>query len=220
MPQPGRVKTRLARRLGAGPAARLYRAFTEDLVERLCGGPWKLAVAMDPAWPPATYRRWLRRVRAFWRQGSGNLGARLAHVTRRALARGWDPVVAVGSDMPHLSGQHVLETIEVLDSGRADLVLGPARDGGYYLVGLRRPHDVFTDIPWSTDQVLQATLARARGLGLRVHLLPQETDVDTAEDWHHLRRALLDGAVDAAGLPRTARLARLPCRELLPPRWS
>jgi hypothetical protein len=83
-----------------------------------------------------------------------------------------------------------------------DLVLGPAADGGYYLIGLGRPlPSLFAEIPWGTGDVLAATRTRARALGLRTHLLPPSFDVDEVDDLRRLRAAIVSGEAD---LPRTA----------------
>jgi glycosyltransferase A (GT-A) superfamily protein (DUF2064 family) len=91
-------------------------------------------------------------------------------------------VLAVGTDTPELTPDGVREAFERLES--SDLVLGPARDGGYYLIGLRAPAPLlFRNIPWSTPRVLDRTLELARQLNLGVSLLPTLSDVDTLSDW-------------------------------------
>ncbi len=93
------------------------------------------------------------------------------------------PVLLRGSDTPDLPGEIVQEATEALTTGNAEVVLGPARDGGYYLVGLNAPRpELFRDIAWSTPRVLADTLKLARSLGLRVHLLPAWRDIDTYPD--------------------------------------
>jgi glycosyltransferase A (GT-A) superfamily protein (DUF2064 family) len=93
------------------------------------------------------------------------------------------PVLLRGSDTPDLPGEIVQEAAEALTAGNAELVLGPAMDGGYYLVGLNAPRpELFRDIAWSTSQVLTDTLNLARSLALKVHLLPAWRDIDTYPD--------------------------------------
>ena len=118
------------------------------------------------------------------------------------------PVITIGADAPHLDPARLTETAEAL-AGDADVVLGPATDGGYYLIALRAPcPSLFRDIAWGSSGVLDATLARARDSGLRVHLLAPTFDVDDADGLAALRALLARG--DAA-LPRTAAvLAALP----------
>jgi rSAM/selenodomain-associated transferase 1 len=128
-----------------------------------------------------------------WPQPAGDLGHRMAAAFTEGFARGPRRVALVGTDVPGLSQAIVAEAFSALD--RDDVALGPARDGGYYLVALRQGHPgLFADIAWSTAQVLPATLARAQGLGLGVHLLPLLTDLDTIEDlraeWPRVRPLL------------------------------
>ena len=118
-----------------------------------------------------------------------------------AHREGCERCVLVGSDMPHLAGDTVAEAFERLAD--ADLVLGPAEDGGYYLIAMRKPEDVFEGVAWSTRDVLAQTVERARSLGLRVSLLAPGFDVDDVEDLERLR-AYLRGTGAAGALPRTA----------------
>jgi len=199
---PGRVKTRLQPALGAERAAALHAAFLADLLARLDGSgifelrlAWALDAGEEP--PPSS-------VPAV-RQRGEDLGARL-HAALADAARTHARVAAVGSDHPTLPRERVEEAFARLEQG-ADLVLGPALDGGYTLVALRGAAvdaRLFTDIPWSGPRVLACTLERARELVLRVELLPMSADVDTPEDLERLRAELRDPATPAC--PRTAAL--------------
>jgi hypothetical protein len=184
-PEPGRVKTRLTPALRAQEAADLYRALlldTLDVVE-------PVAAATYVAYTPAGARRHLEALlgtrRRLLPQGPGDLGRRLAAVFER-LCDGRRSVLAVGSDCPGLTPARIEEAAGALT--RADVVLGPALDGGYYLIGMRRPHaDLFRDVPWSTAGVLEATRERIAEAGLQVRWLPLERDVDTPSDLFELR---------------------------------
>ena len=200
---PGRVKTRLVGALTAEQAAALHAAFLADLLERLQGGDgfgltiaWALeeGEAMPPAAVPAI------------RQVGADLGERLYRAL--AAAAGDHPfVAAVGSDHPELPRRRVEEAFAALANG-AEVVLGPAVDGGYYLVGVRREAlspRLFADIPWSGPEVLACTLARCAELGLRTVLLAEGADVDTAADLDRLAAALRK---DGRGCPRTAAVLR------------
>jgi len=199
-PEPGRVKTRLARVLGAAAAAELYRAFVLDLADRLVGLPYPVTWAIDPPAAPFATLVPGARCRA---QGEGDLGARMARSFAVEFAAGPGPVAIIGADAPHLPADALTETAVAL--GReADVVLGPAEDGGYYLIGLARPTPaLFTGIPWSTSAVLAATVASAEAAGLRTHLLPRSFDVDEPGDIARLAALLAGGDMD---LPRTAAL--------------
>jgi len=177
-PVPGRVKTRLIGALTAEEAALLHEAFLGDLVARFADGPEELRVfwALEAGESPPELPQGGRRQR-----GEG-LGERLV----RAIAGSddVDQVAVVGSDHPELSRDSVGQAFAALERG-ADVVFGPALDGGYYLIALRpralRP-ELFAGIPWSTERVLEVSLDRARELGLEVATLAPGSDVDRPED--------------------------------------
>lgn len=199
-PVPGRVKTRLAAALGDVRACNLYRAFILDLAERLallrCRVTWAY-------WPPAApFADLVPGARCRPQEGE-DLGARMAAAVAGELAEGGAPVLLIGADAPHVSLAALEEGATALVSG-ADLILGPAADGGYYLIGMRAARrELFTAIPWSTADVLAVTRARARGLRLRTHVLEPGFDVDEVADLLRLRALLTRGE---AYLPRTAAL--------------
>ncbi len=180
-PEPGRVKTRLARTIGEEKAAALYRRVGRQVVDQLRGGPYRTVVCYAPADADDSVRAWLGPHGVVFRpQGPGDLGARMAEAFDDAFDDA-DRVCIVGTDAPEVDRAVVREAFRALE--RADLVLGPARDGGYYLMALRRPvPELFRDVPWSTGDVLDATLERARCLGLDVTLLDERSDIDTADD--------------------------------------
>jgi uncharacterized protein len=198
--RPGRVKTRLIGDLTAHQAAELHAAFLGDLLQQLAGGDFALRLAWDLgpgeepplADPPGE------------RQQGDDLGERL-YRGLAAAARTFPLVAAVGSDHPTLSRRRVEEAFTRLDGG-ADVVLGPAADGGYYLVGVRAEaldRRLFAGVPWSTGEVLAATLERCRRLGRRPALLAAAADVDTPGD---LADLVLHLSRDGEGCPRTRRL--------------
>ena len=153
---------------------------------------------------------WLRGIASarelrFVAQVAGDLEARLVAAFSAAFTDGFGMVAAIGSDCVELTAVHFAEAWQALETH--DAALGPAVDGGYYLLALRAPHpELFRDIAWSTAAVCRQTLDRAEAAGLRVHLLPTLRDVDTAEDWqaavresiHHLLDDLLHGAMVTA----------------------
>ncbi|MFW6062071.1 MAG: TIGR04283 family arsenosugar biosynthesis glycosyltransferase [Planctomycetota bacterium] len=182
-PVPGQTKTRLAARLGELPAAELHRRMAEATVtcaRDACGqvdGDLEVTYS-DADW--RTMRRWLGGGILYRRQPLGDLGQRMAGAMQRALLDGARRVVLVGTDVPNVRPGHFREAWQALRE--VDLVLGATRDGGYWLIGARRPVDVFDGIAWSTDSVLQRTLELARRQNLRTHVLPPMADVDCAED--------------------------------------
>lgn len=183
-PRLGRVKTRLARDIGAVAARAFYRRTTRTILSELQGaGRWRPWLAIDPdaavnarrLWPPD----W-RRIG----QGPGDLGERMGRMMRD-LPKG--PVVIVGSDVPDIRARHVEHAFRSL--GDHDAVFGPSADGGYWLVGLRRSPsvpDIFRDVRWSTEFALADT--RAHLGSRRVALLETLEDIDNGADWDRWRR--------------------------------
>ena len=196
----GAVKTRLIGCLTAAQAAGLHTAFLEDLVERLQVGSFELRIAWalqegDPL-PAANALR----------QRGSDLGSRLwAGLTEAAQAA--DFVVAIGSDHPELTADRVEEAFAHLEEGAAGVV-GPALDGGYYLIGFATgsiPQRVFEDVPWSSAEVLAVTLRRFADVGTTPAMLPPVPDVDTPADLEALA-ARLAARPDTS--PRTAAFLR------------
>ncbi|HJQ83722.1 MAG TPA: TIGR04282 family arsenosugar biosynthesis glycosyltransferase [Candidatus Binatia bacterium] len=197
-PAPGAVKTRLARTLGPEAACALHRAFLLDLADRLRGVQYPVTWAFHP--PEADFARLVpgSRCRA---QAGADLGERMANAIAAEFAEGAGAVVVIGVDAPHLALDTLVEAAGAL-AGGADVVLGPARDGGYYLIGLAAPApELFAGIVWGGADVLAATRASALAAGLAVHLLPADFDVDVAADLEDLRGLIARGEV---ALPRTA----------------
>ena len=196
-PEPGRTKTRLIPALGAAGAARLQDAMTRHTLgvaaEVGAGSDVEVKVEVEvrhtggDADGHAMAHRYGRANLRYQPQGDGNLGERLAQATSAC-----GPVVVIGTDCPALSGEIIRDAFRRLD--RHDVVLGPAADGGYYLVGLRRPAaGLFAGIDWSTDRVLAQTLAAAERLALTVApLLPTLSDVDVPADLVECRKWLVD----------------------------
>jgi rSAM/selenodomain-associated transferase 1 len=202
-PVAGRVKTRLSPALPEALAARLYGAL---LADTLSAGAASRADARVVAWsetrdaPPAP------AAFAAALQEGADLGARLAHAFTRAFAAGARRAVIVGSDAPAMTAAHLDGAFDALASH--DLVLGPATDGGYWLVGLSRAApELFEGVPWSTPEVAAVTLSRARGAGLRVAAAPTLPDLDTPADLAALVGACAGTGETACG-PRTREALR------------
>lgn len=180
-PQAGRVKTRLAATLGAEGALRVYRRLAEHTVREARAVDAELRIHFTPAAQEQEVRAWLGDGPRYLAQAGGDLGARMEAAFRAAFRDGAERVVIVGSDLPDLSAALLRRAFGALDEHLA--VLGPARDGGYYLLGVRMMiPGVFDDVPWSTDAVLARTLERMRAAGVEPALLPTLADVDEAQD--------------------------------------
>lgn len=191
-PRPGEVKTRLARDVGAVRAAAIYRTMGRRIVDRLRGGPYRTIVHFSPPDALEEIQAWLGEEDLEFRsQVGGSLGARMAAAFDVGL-READQVCVVGTDSPDLTAATVRRAMEHLaaagevaggDDRGAVAVVGPALDGGYYLLGLDRPTpSLFRDIPWGTAVVLGRTLRRAHELGIPVHTLEPLADVDQLAD--------------------------------------
>ena len=182
-PVPGRVKTRLARDIGPVAAAAVYRRLGRQVVTAAVASGYRTIVWFTPPSGCDAVRVWLDGVgaAAFCPQTGGNLGARLVHAFGHSFAAGDGAVVIIGTDAPGVNRHIVAAAFRTLRVH--DLVLGPSLDGGYYLVGLTAPQPaLFRAIPWSTKDVLRATEARARALGLSFRLLTPLRDVDRVQD--------------------------------------
>ena len=187
-PRIGQVKTRLANAIGAEQATLIYRA----LVERQCAeipSQWEVSVYFTPANAEEEMRNWLEPQLTsgarFLPQIDGDLGQRLTMVVQTEFARERERIFLIGGDCPGLSQDYFLQADGALDSN--DVVIGPAHDGGYVLLGLKRPvalssskglEDLFTDIAWSSSAVLEQTLVAVRNQNLSVRLLHPLADID------------------------------------------
>lgn len=181
-PTPGRVKTRLAADVGDTRATDIYRRMGRTTVEGLRHGPWRLVVWVTPPDAEAfdAVGRWLGDDVELRPQSDGDLGRRMARALEELLEEA-DEAVLVGTDIPGIDGDLVDDALSSLADH--DLVVGPATDGGYYLIGMSQARpELFHDMAWSTDGVLSETLRRADAQNLRVALLEPRTDVDTVED--------------------------------------
>ncbi|MBI1816301.1 MAG: TIGR04282 family arsenosugar biosynthesis glycosyltransferase [Deltaproteobacteria bacterium] len=199
-PEVGTVKTRLAGAIGAERACALYRAFLRDLDARFAPQPGRELVWLFH--PPE--RDFAAIVSAGSRcvaQTGRDLGERMHAGFVRLLGEGFAKVLMIGADVPHIRDEWLDDAERALD--HADVVLGPTADGGYYLIAMREPHDVFSGIAMSTSEVLAQTQAKAAAAGLRVHLLPPSFDIDEEADVVQLRELLAHSAW-AARLRATA----------------
>jgi rSAM/selenodomain-associated transferase 1 len=181
-PIPGEVKTRLCPPLVPDEAATLHGSLVLDVLERTRLSGIDRYVAGAPAADHVFFKILEARhdVKLLSQQGA-DLGARMQHAFSAVLDYGYQKAVLIGTDVPVLSGSLVSEAFALLESH--DVVLGPALDGGYYLIGLTRlVPDLFMDMAWSSDRICAVTQDRARSLGLRVALLPSHRDLDTVDD--------------------------------------
>jgi rSAM/selenodomain-associated transferase 1 len=206
-PRAGAVKTRLVPPLTAAEAAALAASFARDTLACVRRVVAEVFVAYAPADGRAETEALLAGGELFWTEQRGeDLGERLASAAADAFARGRGPVLIVGTDSPTLPASFVARAAGALGGGEADVALGPTEDGGYYLVGLRRPAPgLFREVAWSTPLAYRQTAANAARLGLRTLELPRWYDVDTPADLRRLRDEINDDEDARRRAPATAR---------------
>ncbi|MDR3568830.1 MAG: TIGR04282 family arsenosugar biosynthesis glycosyltransferase [Syntrophobacteraceae bacterium] len=183
-PVASRVKTRLCPDLSPVQAAEIYSLFIQDMVEEMSDlFPATLALAYSPEGSMSAFETILPRTIPMFAQHGAGLGERLSHIFTRLHSEGYEQILIINSDSPDMPCSLVRKSTRLLASPGIDLVLGPCADGGYYLIGLKKPApELFRGIPWSTDRVLALTLERASELGLSCGLLDVWYDIDTCED--------------------------------------
>jgi rSAM/selenodomain-associated transferase 1 len=190
-PQPGRVKTRLAVAIGDEQAAQLYRCFVRDMLDMLRATDIPVSVHFTPPECANAMQCWLGNDMPLVPQRGDDLGQRMAHGFAQAFSHGVQQAVLVGSDLPDLPPDTVIQAFDRLTTHHA--ALAPATDGGYYLIGFNRERyvpDVFADMAWSTGTVFAWTMERMQRHGLRCASLLEWPDVDTPDDLRELQRRL------------------------------
>jgi hypothetical protein len=195
-PEEGAVKTRLARDLGPRLTIRLYRAFIDDLAGKFGTLHRPLIWYYLPESSP--FAQLFSQRYPCRPQAGSSLQERMLRIFEDLFGEGFQRVVVIGADVPHIPVEAVEEAFALLSA--TDVVLRPSSDGGYHLIGLRAAGDLFSKIPMGTDRVLRETVERAASMGLSVHCLAPSFDVDTIEDLRQLSEFL---AKTDDALPRT-----------------
>ena len=174
----GKVKTRLAAGVGEEQALEIYR----QLLDKTYLALRDISVSITTYFSEFIPDNPIHSAENKLVQLGQDLGERMKNAFAENFELGIEKVVLIGTDCPSLEGIHLSQAFEALD--QSDLVLGPARDGGYYMIGMKRRADfLFEGITWSTELVLSQTLALAAEQGLQTSLLPVLEDIDTLEDW-------------------------------------
>ncbi len=207
-PAPGVSKTRLGASIGEDAAAALAEAFLDDTLGLAACAGVPLRIAYTPLSAGTVFARKAPGA-VLESQPEGDLGARISTALESALAVS-NSAVLIGTDTPHLPHAILHEAFEALRS--ASMVLGPARDGGFYLIGLREPGitaDLFAAVEWSTASVFETVLANAARLGISVATTPEITDIDDLESLE----AALAAARRLGTAPRTLAAAEVPGSE-------
>ena len=186
-PYPGRVKTRLQPDVSPEQGCELYRAFVDDLLATTRSlKDVKRIMGCDPSQSDPYFEALSEKYPVdLMDQRGADLGERMRNAFEEIRERGNGPVVIIGTDSPTLPVEMIREAFSRLETH--DLVLGPSRDGGYYLIGCaRQVPPIFHDIPWGTGQVLEKTLRQVADSKIKCALLPFWYDVDTIEDLRFL----------------------------------
>lgn len=199
-PEPGKAKTRLIPALGAAGAAALYREMAEAAIAqaRHLAAERSVSIAIQFTGSDVLpMQQWLGQDLLYQAQATGDLGDRLLQAFQTAFHQGMTATVAIGTDCPELDAWLMAKAFQELQ--HHDLVLGPATDGGYYLIGLRRSvPELFRGIAWSTDEVLSQTVAIAESCNLSIAYLPTLADVDRPADlaiWQRVKHPSVPGKI-------------------------
>jgi rSAM/selenodomain-associated transferase 1 len=182
-PVPGRVKTRLARDLGAEPACELYRAMVADCISAVRASGMPLSLFHDGQDEHGLPLDWIAAAERIFRQQGDSLGERMGTAFEQSFSAGSAGVILVGSDIPGIDAGLLRSAADAMQCH--DAVFSPAMDGGYCLVASEKNRfnqGIFREIPWSTSHVLEMTLAFCAARGLSYQLLEPRRDIDTLND--------------------------------------
>jgi len=183
-PQPGQVKSRLAKDFDGDFAAGLYKAFALDILECAMKGDWQLQVFFYPPEKETEIKKLFGNDHEYRPQRGADLGARMKNAFTDCFAAGFKSVVLIGSDCPDLPRELIEESFDLLESPN-NMVIGPAVDGGYYLVGFGRDKfrtDIFEGLIWSTPFVLEETILILKAKNHTPQLIGEWHDIDTSDD--------------------------------------
>ena len=186
-PQVGQVKTRLAGEVGDEHAAELYKRFVLDMLSMLNGLDTDIIIAVEPAGACGAFSEWTGGQYRYVGQVGRNIGEKMKNAMEAVFEEGYDRAVLIGSDLPDLPGDFLRYALDALD--RYDAVMGPAHDGGYYLISFGRRNflgEVFRDMAWGGEEVFTRTMNLLDRAGRRTHVLPEWYDIDTAADLQNL----------------------------------
>ncbi len=198
-PEPGGVKTRLAEVIGSEEAAELYRNFVLDLLAKLRSLKLPFRICFYPQQRRGSLTEWLGNEYEYSHQRGGDLGERMAAAFQDAFSEGHRRVVLMGSDFPDLPQSIIEASLSALNTH--DSVIGPAVDGGYYLIGFRNEtfcREVFEGMDWGTESVSRRTLSILKDHQRGVYVLPGWNDTDTMEDLEQLIKRSEDTGFSAS----------------------
>ena len=198
-PEPGKVKTRLSKSIGNKNAVTLYKLFVETLLNRVTPNEcnYNISVFFSPKEKQEEIKEWLGDKYKLYPQSGNNLGERISNAFNKTYDMGSKKSIIIGSDTPALKKSLILEAYELLSEN--DVIIGPTKDGGYYLLGLShtsnsfekfRDSSIFTGIEWSTEHVFDQTVAKLKQSSLSYKTLPEYYDIDQIEDLYLLKQEI------------------------------
>ncbi|MDR4507945.1 MAG: TIGR04282 family arsenosugar biosynthesis glycosyltransferase [Candidatus Brocadiaceae bacterium] len=183
-PEPGQVKTRLAKDIGNEKACSLYMRLVCDVIKNIFNNnkTYDICIFFSPPEREKELKQWLTVDAIFQTQKGFNLGERMCHAFQYVLhEKGFKKGVIIGTDCPEIHFSLIEEAFSALE--KKDIVIGPCRDGGYYLLGMSKvATELFEDIPWSSHLVFKQTMKKAVKNDLSVHILKKLVDIDTLDD--------------------------------------
>ena len=212
-PEKGQVKSRLAQLMDEDLVLRLYENMVLDTIDMLTRGRFPFRICFTP--PDARDRilEWLGQGYRAFPQTGDDLGDRMENAFERVFSEGVEDALLIGSDIPGLTAEVMDEAFTALLKNEA--VIGPAGDGGYYLIGFKKGSFepvIFHDMVWSTKTVFRETMDKLHNASLKVHVLPELTDVDTVEDLKTLMSQVKDPAPEKS---RTRSFLAQHCKGIL-----
>lgn len=195
-PEPGKVKTRIAKAVGNEKAADLYFSLASQVVNKATGSDgFKVSIAFTPQSRESLIKNWLNKDKLdYFPQNGRTLGERISSAFDRSFANGFKNAVVIGSDCIELD-QKTIKTAFAHLGNSSDCVIGPTHDGGYYLIGLRYKNFpyIFEDISWSSDSVFDETVKKLTSLNLKFSVLKKLGDIDNVDDIDDNLMKLLKG---------------------------
>ncbi|HMK56859.1 MAG TPA: TIGR04282 family arsenosugar biosynthesis glycosyltransferase [Dissulfurispiraceae bacterium] len=182
-PEKGKVKTRLAAAIGEEGACKLYKCFVEDTVAMAGAAGFRPLIAYCPEEAGSRVAAWLGNGKDYMPQSGRDLGEKMKNAFKRVFEDGCLQAVLIGSDIPDLPPAIITEAFSALENKQA--VIGPAKDGGYYLIGFRRDAyagQVFRGMSWGSSDIFERSIAVLEREGIDVYVLPVWSDMDRPAD--------------------------------------
>lgn len=184
-PEEGKVKTRLASKIGNKNAAAFYSEIAKGVVQKLSSsGSYVTNIFYSPTDKEKGIKKWLEEKESrYYPQQGNSLGEKIINAFEKTVSNGGQNLIIAGSDCTEITLNDITSSFDILDTNKSQIVIGPATDGGYYLLGLNIfCKDIFQDIEWSSEKVLSQTIEKLKKNNLSYILLRELCDIDELED--------------------------------------